>query len=177
MKQVITSVFLLLFLSACIESDSEPSPPPSLGTSGEEQAELITKEEPVTAPPVAVPPVTAPPVTAPPVAVPPVTAPPVAVPPVTVPPVAVPPVTAPAIVVAPVLIEWLDNSDNEDGFIVERKAEREASFTKVNYLMPDATHYIDDSLLAGIYYCYRVIAFNQAGSTSSDEVCIDALYK
>ncbi len=70
-------------------------------------------------------------------------------------------------------IEWLDNSDNEDGFIVERRSDDEADFIVMQILSNDSVEYIDSNASENMYYCYRISAFNQAGSSQSEEVCID----
>ena len=76
-----------------------------------------------------------------------------------------------------IAIEWLDNSGNEDGFIIQRKEENESEYSTVRYLSKGVTNYIDeDNLLAGAYYCYKVVAFNQAGRAPSYETCISTTY-
>ena len=76
-----------------------------------------------------------------------------------------------------VSIEWLDNSDNEEGFMVERRVAEDVTFATIQLLPKDTVSYVDSSdLLVGSYYCYRVSSFNQAGASSSDEMCIDTHY-
>ncbi|MCP4322552.1 MAG: fibronectin type III domain-containing protein [Psychromonas sp.] len=72
-----------------------------------------------------------------------------------------------------ILVEWLDNSDNEDGFIVERRSGDEVDFIVMKFLSRDNVEYIDSNVSLNMGYCYRVSAFNQAGSSLSEEVCIN----
>ncbi|ABM02317.1 hypothetical protein Ping_0459 [Psychromonas ingrahamii 37] len=68
-------------------------------------------------------------------------------------------------------ITWQDDSDDEDGFVVERK--ESGDFVEVARLNSNVTAYTDYSLVAGTAYCYRIGAFNQVGTAYSDEYCID----
>ena len=69
------------------------------------------------------------------------------------------------------VISWLDNADDEDGYIVERKSD--ASYVVITTLEADSTYYEDYTLLAGGIYCYRVGAYNQAGTAYSEEFCVE----
>ncbi|MCP4324531.1 MAG: fibronectin type III domain-containing protein [Alteromonadales bacterium] len=95
------------------------------------------------------------------------------------------PVVTPTSVVTPtptvaessVVIEWADNSDNESGFIVERKEADESPFLLLKVLPADTVTYTDSKdLFIGGYYCYRIIAFNTAGRSISDKFCVDVTY-
>ncbi|MCG6201297.1 fibronectin type III domain-containing protein [Psychromonas antarctica] len=69
------------------------------------------------------------------------------------------------------LISWLDNAADEDGFIIERKTD--GQFVPVATLGANITSYIENNTVAGTRYCYRIGAFNLAGTAYSDESCID----
>lgn len=68
-------------------------------------------------------------------------------------------------------ITWQDDANDEDGFVVERK--ESGDFVEVARLNPNVISYTDFNLVAGTTYCYRVGAFNQAGTAYSQEYCID----
>jgi Zn-dependent membrane protease YugP len=60
-------------------------------------------------------------------------------------------------------LSWVDNSNNEDGFHVERKLGNNGIFSFVATVGPNETFYIDDNLDDNTTYCYRVNAFNDVG--------------
>lgn len=64
-------------------------------------------------------------------------------------------------------LEWLDNSDNEDGFNVERKTgtAADAEFILISQTAADVVTYTDKAVEPGVVYTYRVAAFNQYGSS------------
>jgi hypothetical protein len=59
-------------------------------------------------------------------------------------------------------LAWKDNSNNEEGFKIERRTGN-GSFSAVAALGPDMTSYLDNNLNAGTTYTYRVRAY---GTTS-----------
>ncbi|MDI6733188.1 MAG: fibronectin type III domain-containing protein [Planctomycetota bacterium] len=61
-------------------------------------------------------------------------------------------------------LTWQDNSDNEDGFILERYS-NEAIFTPITTLPANMTFYQDTGLHPSTTYTYRVKAFNPAGES------------
>ncbi len=65
-------------------------------------------------------------------------------------------------------LSWEDKSDNELGFIVERKWGN--NWIEVDVLPPDTESFIDTDLSEYTKYTYRVLAFNEAGRTSSKEI-------
>ena len=67
---------------------------------------------------------------------------------------------------------WMDASDNEDNFVVERKAAGDADFTTVIELPFDSVTYHDTGVSAATMYTYRVVAKNTAGEGVSNEVMI-----
>jgi len=69
-------------------------------------------------------------------------------------------------------LTWTDNSDNEDGFKLERKAEG-GSYTEIKTLSSNATSFTDSSVSPDKTYTYRVRSFNSIGySDYSNEVSV-----
>lgn len=69
-------------------------------------------------------------------------------------------------------IDWNDLADNEKGFIIERKSEN-GSYSvvgKVNWAQ--RTYFIDSGSAQSTKYIYRVSAFNDYGSSPSEEIPI-----
>lgn len=62
-----------------------------------------------------------------------------------------------------ITLQWLDNSDNEDGFIVERKVAPAAAFSNLATLGSNVTAFTDTGLTQNTVYGYRVAALNQKG--------------
>jgi hypothetical protein len=63
-------------------------------------------------------------------------------------------------------LAWSDNSNNEDGFKIERRSPN-GSFVEVARVGANVTTYTDSQLAAGTAYCYAVRAFNSAGSSDA----------
>lgn len=61
-------------------------------------------------------------------------------------------------------LTWTDNSDNEDGFKLERQG-GDKQWEEIATLDPDTTSYQDTGLECGTKYTYRVYAFNDAGNS------------
>lgn len=85
-----------------------------------------------------------------------------------------------AIFASPVLaqfqhrLNWTDNSDNEDGFIVERKGPTETVYTEIARTAVNARAYDDLTVPSGELHCYRVKAFNVDGESNySNTYCND----
>ena len=69
-------------------------------------------------------------------------------------------------------LTWVDNSQNEDGFNIERKLNTNGTFSLIATVGPDVTSYVDDNLANTATYCYRVNAFNDAGNSAyTNEAC------
>ena len=67
---------------------------------------------------------------------------------------------------------WMDNSSNEDGFKIERRTGTTQTYTQIAIAGANVTSYNDSGLVDGDTYCYRVLAFNAAGSSPySNEAC------
>ncbi|MGQ9799814.1 MAG: fibronectin type III domain-containing protein, partial [Ignavibacterium sp.] len=62
-------------------------------------------------------------------------------------------------------LSWNDNSDNENGFRIERKIEG-GSYSQIIELGANVTSYSDTSLLPNTKYHYRVRSFNSYGNSS-----------
>jgi hypothetical protein len=67
-------------------------------------------------------------------------------------------------------LAWTDNSNNEDGFRIERKTS--GTFSQIASVGVNVTSYTDVNLTDGATYCYRLRAFNSAGNSAySTEGC------
>lgn len=74
-----------------------------------------------------------------------------------------------------VSLRWVDQSNDESGFRVERQVTGEPNFTVLAYLGPDQTTYIDkdfriDKNWAYVKIHYRIIAYNSAGDSAAAAV-------
>ena len=75
-----------------------------------------------------------------------------------------------------VVLQWTDNSNNEDGFTIERKEGRSGTYTKIGATGANVNVYEDSSLQFGKIHCYRVIAYNSGGDSGySSEKCATTL--
>jgi len=64
----------------------------------------------------------------------------------------------------PTTLTWQDNSDNEDGFNIERR-EFGGDFIVIGQVGADEPTYIDRDTEEGGFYEYRVNAYNAFGSS------------
>jgi hypothetical protein len=64
-----------------------------------------------------------------------------------------------------VIVRWIDNSTNEDGFRVQRSADLGATWTIVSTVAPNGTFSRDDGRPIELPFCYRLIAFNAQGDS------------
>ncbi|MCS7202050.1 MAG: fibronectin type III domain-containing protein [Dictyoglomus sp.] len=69
-----------------------------------------------------------------------------------------------------VKLSWIDNSNNEDGFILERKKDGE-TWKEVKNLGINENSYIDISLDPGTKYFYRICAYNSSGRSDYSNIC------
>lgn len=67
-------------------------------------------------------------------------------------------------------LSWLDNSGNETGFTIQRKAPSDESWTDIAQIAADSTSYQDTTVSAGNDYDYQVSAYNDAGASNSTAV-------
>ncbi|MFW6140821.1 MAG: fibronectin type III domain-containing protein [Acidobacteriota bacterium] len=79
------------------------------------------------------------------------------------PPAAPSDLAATAIACDQIDLSWTDNSDNEDGFKIERDG------TVIDTIGAEATFYSDTGLFENTTYTYRVGAYNSAGTSWSGE--------
>ncbi len=71
-----------------------------------------------------------------------------------------------------ITLEWTDNSDNEKGFVIERKMEG-GSFSVIAKPVKNTLEYVDDNVIDDNTYVYRVLAYNCFGeSPFSQEVTL-----
>jgi hypothetical protein len=76
---------------------------------------------------------------------------------------------------AQLTVTWIDNSDNEKDFKLERKTGTTGVYTLLASVPADTSFYVDTTVTAGTTYCYRVRAHNDAGdSSNSNEACAAA---
>jgi hypothetical protein len=57
-----------------------------------------------------------------------------------------------------IMLTWLDNSDNEDGFQIERALSADGPWTLVATVGPNVTTFMDSDLQPQVVYFYRVRA-------------------
>ncbi|KAA3597879.1 MAG: hypothetical protein DWQ06_12325 [Calditrichaeota bacterium] len=73
-----------------------------------------------------------------------------------------------------VKLSWIDNSDNETNFIIERKTDNVwSSFTEIGSVEANKLTFSDNNLVEGVPYTYRVKAINSIGSSAySNQVTV-----
>ena len=62
-----------------------------------------------------------------------------------------------------VSLSWTDNSNNEDGFTVQRSPDGGATWPSTSQTAANVATFTDTTVLAGITYQYQVFAFNLSG--------------
>jgi hypothetical protein len=70
---------------------------------------------------------------------------------------------------AAIALSWIDDSDNEDGFRIQRSADSGASWSTLTTTVAGVTAYSDSSVDPARRYSYRVTAVNFSGSSSAVE--------
>ena len=64
-------------------------------------------------------------------------------------------------------LKWLDNSTNETGFSIQRRASATpGAFVEIASVVPKVRSFSDYSITAGLAYDYQVMAYNQAGNSA-----------
>ena len=72
---------------------------------------------------------------------------------------------------AQLTLSWTDASDNEEGFGIERRTGT-TGFQRITSVGSNVSTYTDPNLASSTTYCYRVNAFNTAGSSAyTNEIC------
>ena len=67
-------------------------------------------------------------------------------------------------------LTWRDNSDNEEGFKLERRKGRTGSWREIKRVGRNTTTYTDSGLEPETEYCYRVRAYNAQGDSDYSNV-------
>ncbi len=82
-------------------------------------------------------------------------------------------------------ITWVDNSDDETGFIIQRSTSATTNFTTIATVDANETIYTDCDIELNTEYFYKIFALNDAGMSASSDVvnevfagddCISDLY-
>ena len=63
-------------------------------------------------------------------------------------------------------VSWTDNSNNEDGFVIERSLSSGAGYSVLTTTAQNAESFVDTSVARGTTYYYRVKATNQNGDSA-----------
>jgi Fibronectin type III domain len=87
-----------------------------------------------------------------------------------VPPAAPSGLGASATSVNSITLTWIDNSNNETGFKIERAASATGTFTQISQVGAGSTTFADSGLAAATGYSYRVRATNSAGDSAYSAV-------
>jgi len=69
-----------------------------------------------------------------------------------------------------VFLDWIDNSINEEGFLIERAINNPDGWVQIASLPADSLTYTDSGLLTGSVYYYRVFAYNSSGYSTFSNV-------
>jgi hypothetical protein len=69
-----------------------------------------------------------------------------------------------------ILLTWLDNANNEQGFIIERKEEYDPDFTERARIAKNSQWFEDKLVNPGTKYYYRVKSYNPTGTGSTEVV-------
>lgn len=78
---------------------------------------------------------------------------------------------APLWATASINLAWDDMSDNEDGFVLERRdLDAGGDWTTLAELPIDSVSYTDDTVVPGSAYEYRVYAYNEAGDSEFSNI-------
>ena len=64
-----------------------------------------------------------------------------------------------------VTLSWIDNSDNETGFEIQRSTTSGSGFTTIHTTSSDVTTYLDETVLPETEYFYQIRAINSYGES------------
>jgi hypothetical protein len=64
---------------------------------------------------------------------------------------------------ASLTLTWQDNSDNEDGYLIERLDNPAAEWVRIAKTVTNVSTYTDEAVAFGVEYAYRVQAYNEYG--------------
>ena len=64
---------------------------------------------------------------------------------------------------ADIALSWIDNSNNETGFLIERKTGTNGTFAQIATVGANVRSYVNAGLAASTTFCYRIRAYNSAG--------------
>ncbi|MBN1181937.1 MAG: T9SS type A sorting domain-containing protein, partial [Bacteroidales bacterium] len=67
-----------------------------------------------------------------------------------------------------ILLEWEDNTESEDGFVIERKTDND--FFIIDTLDENSVSFLDSNLAFGTQYFYRIYALKDTGRSSNSNV-------
>jgi hypothetical protein len=77
-------------------------------------------------------------------------------------------ITAIAVTSSQIYLTWHDNSNDESGFIIERRSG--GNFDEITRVSANATSFTDNKVTSGITYYYRIISYNGAGNSNYSNV-------
>lgn len=63
-----------------------------------------------------------------------------------------------------ILLKWKDKSSNEDGFIIERKVEKNGDWMEIDRTVSNVKKFIDSDVTKGKTHFYRIRAFNDSAA-------------
>jgi len=75
-------------------------------------------------------------------------------------------------------LSWIDNANNEIGFIIERKSDRNGTYEQIATLDANITSYTDISVsgfASAVYYYYRIKSYNGFGESSYSNEAFTAI--
>jgi len=78
--------------------------------------------------------------------------------------------TATAVSSSQINLAWVDNSNNEDGFKIERRDPGSSVYTEIAIVAANVTSYSNTGLAANTKYGYRVRSYNSAGNSAYSNI-------
>ena len=66
-----------------------------------------------------------------------------------------------------ITLVWTDDSNNEDGFKIERSANDTTNFVEIGKTQSNTTTFNDQNLVQEVQYFYKIVAFNSIGEAST----------